>query len=371
MTFWPAIRFHAAAGARVALRNSAAGTAVAIFMIGMAPEPRALLQAIAASTAQRGVRPSWLFVLAMFGLLLARQARPQVAAGRTAWVRSLPVSARTQRAAIVAALILAQAPLLLFVTGCVVAVWLSPGRVDVLKVLVAIPATIGMALIGSLDPIVLPHRRWRTASHLPVLIDWRAVSWRAVPAILPAVLPIAFAWFYRTNNPDLSASHAAAAAQVGGTMGVAMALAGLANLLQSRRPPWSWARSLPWSARQRVLHDSVSLTLGVVPVLLATAIMDLQSVARVVLVLPLLVITAVGAMRRAGKRLTGSMAEPCALGIVIAITGANWPWSVMLFAAATPVSLRIASDREQDVQASMWMELHHRNAGDPFSWSGR
>jgi len=372
MTSWIVLRFHVSAGTRVALRNSAVGTAVAVFIIGMAPEPVALLRALAASIAARGVAPWALILLAVSGTALARQAVPQVAAAQAGWARSLPVRSGARQRAVVVALVLAQAPVLLFATGCIIAVALSQAQhVAISKVLSLIPGAIVTAMVGSVArPATTRRRWWRPAGRLPLRVNRRAVSWRVVPALLPAALPLALAWFYRVNNSDLSAGEASAAAQLGGMLGLTMTLAGLANALHARRPVWSWSRSLPWSARQRVVDDAMSLSLGLLPVLVVVAVMDRVALLRVVLVVPVLVLTAAGAMRRAGSRLASSAGEPVLLGVVLAFVCAIWPWTVVLAASATPLALRVASGRERNAQASRWTELHHYGSGDPLSWSG-
>ena len=406
-------RFHALAGARVGLRNSVVGGTVALFLLLMAPYPLLVLRALADSLAGADSPPWALWVMTILGAVLARRAAPQVLAGHSGWLRSLPVSPAVQRRAITAALVLVQVPILVFALCCLLGVVLAPGlRVAPVKVLAWAPLAVAAgltalpaarrarvvaacvaaaALAGSGTvvglvaspaalvtadalagrPAVQRRRaRWRSRGGLPQHIAWRAISWRALSPMLAAAVPLAGAWLFRTNN-DLDPAAAAAAARIGGVIAVMVSLAGLANALHVRRPVWGWERSLPWSSQRRALHDAASLAAGVVPVWLVVVAMDIGAALAVVAVSPMFALMAAAAIRRAGARLSAAAGEVTVLGGLIVVVLALVPWSVVLCVAATPLAVRFAARRERDRPVSQWLELHHSPEGDGLSWSAR
>lgn len=356
-------RFHAGAGGRVALRNTWMGVVVTLFsVIVVAPNPVGVVHALARSLTVAGEPPGALFVMAACAVALSRAAVPQLMAGGSGWMRSLPIGAAGQRRALVFALVLAQAPALLVATGCVLFVAIAPGMALSGPKLLAIPAiAVGAALLA------LPGRarrvRWRGRGWLPYRIAWRALSWRIVPCTLPAAIPLAFAWFFRANN-DLAADEATRTVVLCGVVAVTLVLADLADALHRRRPAWAWARSLPWSSVQRVGHDAITLMAGALPVWLVLAVFDLVAASLVAAVTPMLALVAAGAIRRAGARLSAAAGEVLLVGVCVTIALALTPWLVVAFMVATPVALHLAARRERHASPSRWLELHHRVEGD-------
>lgn len=367
MTAWRAalagFRFHATAGARVALRNTYMGVATVLFFVIVgSPDPVALVHELARSLAAAG-DPAWaLFVMVVLAVALTRAAVPQLTAGESGWIRSLPLGAVGQRRALVVAFVLAQAPVLGCALASVIFVALAPEVALSATKLLAMPAiAVGAALLGL--PRRARHVRWRGRGWLPQRMAWRALSWRVVPCTLPAVIPLAGAWFFRANN-DLSAAEAIDAVRLCGVVAVTLVLAGLADALHLRRPVWAWARSLPWSSAQRVGHDAAALVAGTAPVLLAIALLDLVAALTVLALMPLLALVAAGAIRRAGARRTAAAGEVLLVGVLVTTALALSPWSVVALVAVTPLAQRLAVRRERRASPSRWMELHHRVEGD-------
>lgn len=411
-----ALRYHAAGGARVALRNSVLGTMGAVIVMGSAPRPPGMFRPLALGTAGADTSPMALVLVALAAIALARQGAPQLAAGHAGWTRSLPMSEPIRRRALVGALMLAQAPLLVFVACAVIVVLRSPvthlsaikllacalivagaamfaapsGRrvavalVSLVGIAGAATATIGglagsiaaLALadrLATIAPVARAHTRtpFRTAAALlPYRIAWRAIGWRGLGALVPAALAIAFAWLMCDNNA-MRGDAAATVMRTAGTIAVSIALAGLAGTLQLNRPPWAWARSLPQSAQQRVWHDAVALLAPVVPLWLAVAAVHLLAGVAVLAISPLVALVATAAMRRAGARITGTPGEVIAVGVLLSVAVSRSWLATLVCVAATPLALRLAIRRERALVATQWSERHHRTAGDAVAWTSR
>ncbi len=377
----------------------------------MAPNPVALMRELARGIAATGAPGDALYMLALLGVALARQASPQVSAGQMGWLRSLPASADDRRRATTAALVLVQAPALAFALCCALGVALTPGlRLSAVKLLAIAPiavaaamtvaatrrrawvalacaAAVGLAvgggvpgLVASIIPLVAAdrlagiaprrghRRRWSRQRHLERYLAWRAVSWRVVSTLLTSALPLAAAWFYTVNN-DLTAGGAASAVRLCGGIAELIVLAGLADALALRRPVWGWARSLPWSSARRVRHDAALLLAALVPVVIVAGVIDVRGALLLAAATPLLCLVAAGAVRRAGTRLTAASGEIVLVGGLVVAALAVSPWMIVPCLLATPIADRMATRREQVRPVSRWLELHHRPEGDGLWWS--
>jgi hypothetical protein len=213
------------------------------------------------------------------------------------------------------------------------------------------------------------------AALLPARIARRALGWRPLRAYAVALLPWLAAALVAANN-QLLPLHAARAALLGGGGACVLLLAGLAGTLAARRPAWPWARSLPWSARRRVLDDSLLLGASCLPVLALTGLQAAAAVPPLAAILPWLALRAAGAIRRpaspaapAASRL-GPPGEILIEGLLVAGLVALLPWSALLPLAAVPVAVRAAAARERCWKVGVWAARRHLAAGDPGSWSG-
>lgn len=414
--FRATLRFHAAAGTRVALRNSVLGTMGAVFVMGSAPRPPGLFRPLSLGVAGAESSPWSLAILAMVAIALARQAAPQLAAGHAGWLRSLATTRATHRRALAGALVLAQAPLMVFLVCACGVVFLAPGwhlsfaklaasllimagaamhavpahRVSAssLVSLLAIAAATTANAFGIAGAVVLllvadrmgdaapaATRRRRAprvsaATLLPYRIAWRAIGWQALAALVPAALPVGFAWLMCDNN-GMTGEESATVMRTAGTIGVVLALASLASVLQLRRPAWAWARSLPSSASERVRQDALALLAPLAPVWLAVAFVHPLAGIAVMGVSPLVALLAAAAMRRSSARITGTQGEVWALGTAIVVAvGFSW-WTTLALVALTPVALHLAARRERALSPTQWNERHHSTAGDALAWTGR
>jgi len=159
------------------------------------------------------------------------------------------------------------------------------------------------------------------------------------------------------------------AALLGGGVAVVFLCADLGEVLGARRPAWPWARSLPQSARQRVLFDAGLLAVLALPAVAVTAWIDPLSALAVAAITPSLALRAAGAMRRAPERRTGASGEILMAGLPLAAAVALLPWIALLVPLAVPWALASAAARDRHQKVSRWLELHHLAVGDPQSWS--
>ncbi|MFL5581667.1 MAG: hypothetical protein ACJ8AO_14965, partial [Gemmatimonadaceae bacterium] len=136
--------FHLRGGARAALRATGIGVAVAIFVIGSAPEAAYTFRTIVLGVVgrARGITvPSARDWLAAGALVLALSGARRVTLGASGWLRSLPIDGASARRAAWAAAVAATLPAALFALGAVALAAtlyrapLSPARVLALPVL--------------------------------------------------------------------------------------------------------------------------------------------------------------------------------------------------------------------------------------------
>ena len=415
------IRFHWAAGARVALRANGLTLGIVVFVFGYAPAPEALkflrhfvLGVVARTTApDQGPR----MTLAGIAAALAVAAVPRVSLGSAGWMRSLPVDRRMSwRAAVVAAtaaqiaiaafaLIGAAASLVVYhvpvslakvvtipVMMVAVAATVIPGRNPFGRLLAAAacaasiagtwrllaPALLLLALADIVTNGIPSSRPQRRRSRSPrslggtsgtaiwVRATWRAMGVRGVigSALVP-VVPTAFAYFITRNNPDFSTETAALVTRVCGGIALAIFVAGSANALLEARQPWLWARSLPWSSTDRVVADVFALGLPLLAVPIALAPLSARQALIVATLIPLMASLGAAALRGTGKRQTGAAGESLVLTLIAGVGVGLWPALSLVALASTPLMIRWASVRERRLRMTQWSELHHSAAGDP------
>jgi hypothetical protein len=174
-----------------------------------------------------------------------------------------------------------------------------------------------------------------------------------------AALPLlACAAFLRHNT--LSSTVADGAARLAGTLAVTLVIASLARALTLRRPPWAWARSLPQSARARVLWDTAILAGAAFPAAAATAWLRGcgPSWGPVLLALPWL------ALRGRHTDAARLLAEGAFAAAWIALV----PWLACVLPALAPWALRAAVGAERALSPHVWQERRHLPGGDPLAW---
>ena len=416
----PLVRFHWAAGARVALRANAVVLGVVVFVFGSAPDGLATFRNFVLDVVAVGHGGASRGVFAAIALAFAGTAAPRVLLGASGWMRSLPVDARSAWRASVVALCMAQLAVATFVPVCIVATAVayhaavSPAKVASLAVMIvgvaatALPSrrrhtrliavvavvlsVIGtwtalfasivcLAIADTLAPeIAGPRRKKRrpplTTSNHTALTIWIRAGWRAMrpqgiaaSGALPAIIA-SFAFFITANNPELPSSTGATVVRVCGVISLGLFAGALANALLATRQPWTWARSLPWSARHRVLGDACLLGIPLCAVPLGLAAVNATQALVVAALVPLAATSASAAIRGAGNRQTGAAGE--CIFVVLAVGGAItiWPLLSLGAIAAAPLFVWLGAWRDRNRVATSWIELHHAAAGDPGWLSG-
>jgi hypothetical protein len=223
---------------------------------------------------------------------------------------------------------------------------------------------------GPLTP-VRKHVKFRIAFSgflLSVGIAWRALRFRIFLPYLLSVLVLGLTRLFVLNN-TFSSSLNFRAACFGGSLSLFLYGAVIAGRLSERRPPWPWARSLPWSARARVLIDSVILAVLSLPVLALTASLDIRALWPVAVGLPPFAVLASLFMRRGHRYRLGAMEIISFTGAAAAALICLLPWISFLFLALTPFALKHAAAEERNQKVSRWHEMQHLAAGDSLSWS--
>lgn len=413
-----ATRFHWASGARVALRANAIIVAAVVFVLGSAPEALATLRGFVLGVVAADYPFGPRVMLAAVCTALAGSGVPRVTLGSTSWMRSLPIDAVAARRAAVAALFLAQLAVAIFVpvaAAASVLVYHSPLSVSKLLSLPLMMLAIAMAMLpvqrGSARVIALlgafaavdgsgagvvasatliaasdaiaggiaatrrkrgRRRRGHGARKLPSATSmWLRASWRAMgvsralECLIVPLVAIAFAYFIIRNNPDLSAGTIARVARVGGAVALATLVAGLANALLRTRQPWSWSRSLPWSASHRVLADACVLAVPMFFVSLALLPLGVGTALVVAALIPTVTLLGASALRAGAKRQTGAAGEALVASLLIGVPAALWSPAAFVALALAPMVLRWGASRERSVHATRWVELHHDASGDP------
>jgi hypothetical protein len=401
--------FHLRAGVRIALRSFAPVFSVILALIMLNVDPAGAVIGIASAIfAQRPALAAVLPTVAL-AFLFPAWAAPKLSHGLHGWIRHLAFTSRCNRRGLALALITAQMPLgiallclafvahtrglslggpalrwlLVLISGSVAALpvrrRLMTGAMSVVAALLALLGNWGQLLCAVLvllaaeavsGPLRHFHRysSWRdTDSLLGFRIAWRALGWRTGATTTIALLPLAATALFITNN-DLPPLIEAGAARLGGCMAVAVLLAGLADKIALRRPPWPLARSFPWSAAQRVTSDALFLSLHA---LLPVYILFVRHPASGICVLglmPLLALRAATYIRRIPQLRVGAvhfLAEGSALAALLSLL----PWVGLLCLAATPLAFVAARNSERSLKVTCWTDRHHEAIGDPLSWS--
>jgi hypothetical protein len=391
-----------------------ATVALLILSLVVVPEATAVVRQLAlALVAEEGRRP-WAAVASLIAIALAAQALPTLRLGLGGWIRSLPLDHRQHRRATTLALVLPQAPVIVGWLIAIAAVagagpQLSPSLLlgflvgTVAAGAVAVPVergwiarplalgaaatwtfgtwwSIGASLLlliawdGVAGAITLPGRasphRGLAHRRIGLTITLRALGLRLVGPVTVAVVAVGFAWAYRVNN-GFTVARAAFGTRVTVLVGIVLAAGLVADALLVRRRPWPWLRSLPTTARERVIEDGVVVA---IPGLIAWALtvrLDWRTAGVVAAVLPTVALLAVTALRWSSGKLLRATGTLFWLAAPLVASVAIWPATAMGWLALAPASLWLAARADRRLVVTGWEPLHHAAAGDSLAGSAR
>ena len=403
--------FHLRVGIRIALRTLASATAV-IFALYYLFRLEFFVLLVLAFLIDSGNLISAL-IISGISLSAAGMAARRICLGLTGWIRHLPLDNRTNRRLAGLAVFTVQIPVLVFLAvpliilsnnlgispdvhllglpflGLASALCVIPVQRQLLIRPLAFSACLlsasgkwpllaaGIFLIaacdflsGSLVPIRKPPRfRWsRKGYFLAASISWRALRFRVLASYIIPLITIGAGLLFVANNA-VNTRLASRAALFSSALSLAFLTAGLASMLASRRPSWPWSRSLPWSAGQRIVMDFLFLGVHAVPLLILSGAVDMNSTIPLLLCLPLLLLIASQAIRRASEYRMGTFGQVLMWGMPGAFLLTLIPWTSLFFLVITPLALKSAIEEEKRQKVSLWLELHHLAAGDSLSWS--
>jgi hypothetical protein len=409
------VRFHWRAGARVSLRANGIVGAMVVFAFGIEDDALRRLHAAILELVARNHGWNVRLELAAICVALAGVAMPRITLGATGWMRTLPASSRANRRAAMVALCGTQA------FAIAIAVLAAAGAAVVYRVAVDPAKLAGIALmIVSAAGVVLPVERkvgallsvaalglavpgrWVPDAVALVTLAgadatsggiarfrrvraYRSLSWdmgpsaiaqwirltvRTLPvATIPAcvfspVIFIAFAYFIVRHNPDLDSATARRTVRICGALALSTLASALGSSVVRRRPAWPWARSLPWSMRDRAIADAALIGGASIAIPIALLPLGWGDALAVALLVPPIAACASAAVRAGAHRQTSAAGEVLLFGVAAMILVALWTWTCIPLLGATPLLLALARRRDRRTLLTRFEELHHDAGGD-------
>ncbi len=203
---------------------------------------------------------------------------------------------------------------------------------------------------------------------LHTFILWRALRGRQILYIFMMLPIFGLTYAYLKNNSG-TVLQPRSALIFGTAWAVVCFMAFTANAMAARRPAWPWLRSLPGTARARILRDAGFLFLCSLPLLLPLLVQDVYAAGAVLTGMPALSIYAAAVIRLApGKKLSalGLIVLNGTIGCMLLTLVFPWAWIGLV---GIPVLIKYGETLEKNHQVSRWLEIHHLAAGDPYTWS--
>jgi hypothetical protein len=378
------VRFHMAAGARVALRANAVVAAIFVFVFGSAPDGLATLRALVLGTVSSAAGWDVLAIFSGVCLALASAALPRVTLGLGGWMRSLPASRAENRCAAIITLAATQAFSVAWTALAAVltvAVYHAPLSIAKLLTIPAIMFAVAAFVVFTANQ----NLRRRTPSGVGIwpwareprfaFVHWIRFSWAALPAtavlgslLLPAVF-IAFAYLILIHNPGVEPATAHRTVRISGSLAVGALAASLANALLRLRPTWAWSRSLPWSSMQRVVADTTAVGAPICVACATLLPLDIMNTLAVLATVPCIAAASARALRTGATRQTGAAGEVVIVATIAGALIALSPWLAIIPLAATPLIVQRGAERDRRTVSSRFAELQHDAAADA-AWLG-
>lgn len=201
----------------------------------------------------------------------------------------------------------------------------------------------------------------RSVAGILAAIAFRSLGARVLAPWLAGLLPLGAGRLFAVNN-ELSAHHAAGAERLAVLSALGLSAAVLVDLLGSRRGPWPWARSLPWSARRRVLLDAGQIAILLSPLIVLSLWWSPRAAPTALLALPFV------ALRAATHQSLPSRLSPGARTTLetlpLAAACALLPAISLVMFLLVPWWLRLAAAADRSSAVSAWRELSYSAQGD-------
>ena len=410
-------RFHLASSIRVTLGLAAFQLTLLLVLVALQPpQARALLfEGLAAGIATPEAFSASRLGFALWAVLAAAAAARRLAPTQRGWHLHLPVDLRTRwgagvlgvastlpHLAVLWILLWIGATLLgepasprallalpLVALGAAGAWTPAPGRVRACAA-VAVPLAASASSPGLLAATALfalayfQSGRWSPrrvrgpvapsslrplGRRLPtgqLVLSLRALGLWIALAHLPAVLFAAPTGLALHNN-EFTPDQSELVLRLGTSLAIAATVLGTATLLNARRPPWAWSRSLPWSARQRVAADAVLLLLVASPLLIPVLYLRASSGLSVLALLVFLAVRLPGRMRNSLRGLTKLGAWTYIETLLAALLTALQPVIGLALALASPLFLEASARREQSLKVGLYLERRFDGAREAES----
>jgi hypothetical protein len=346
-------------------------------------------------------------------IITASFASRRVCLGLAGWIRHLPSEGKTHRRMAAIAISIAQIPILVILLGLAVvsiklyqvsaapfiaglplvgvscALYVLPVKRKLITRPLTALAALGFAsnnwgfLAGGILLLIaadwisgpLVKKKKPTKFHEPfrgmllvASINWRALRLRPfVPYLLSLPFLGAAQLFITNNQPSTLLTEQVI--RFGGALGLVLFCSIFVKMLASRRPPWPWIRSLPWTAKTRIIWDTAFIGLHMLPLVVLVGAMNLKSMLPLIVSLPLFAAYSAYSIRQAPESVMGASGKVLLLGTFGSLFLCLIPWSSLFFLSITPMILNQAAKAEKHQKVSRWLELHHLAAGDSLSWS--
>lgn len=158
------------------------------------------------------------------------------------------------------------------------------------------------------------------------------------------------------HNNEFTPDQSDLVLRLGASLGVTATVLAMATLLSARRPPWNWARSLPWSARQRVAADAVLLLMIASPLLIPALYLRASSGLAVLALLVFLAVRLPGRMRNSLRGLTRLGAWTYIEALLAALLASLQPLTALVLGLVSPLVLEASARRERSLKVGLFLE---------------
>jgi hypothetical protein len=235
----------------------------------------------------------------------------------------------------------------------------------------------GILLLGAADRIAGPLIQKKKRAKSPRIfkkmlilptINGRALRLRPLALYLVSLPFLGASQLFIANN-DPSPLLAEKTIRLGGALGMILFCSLLASMLASRRPPWPWVRSLPWSSKTRFFWDSSFIGFLAAPLVILVGVMDISAMLPLLLSLPLMAVFSAYSIRRGTESKRGPWGKVLLWGTLGSLSLCLFSWICVIYLALTPLVFHRGTKAEQNQKVSRWLELQYLAAGDSLSWS--